>query len=1130
MKKNTFLISNGAAASSLVLALLSPLAGAAGLSEITVFSALGQPLRAEIRVDATAKEIPGMEARLASPEVFASNGMNYAVSMRQLRFTVERRGKGAVIKVTSDGPINDPIMSFMLDLNWPDGRLTKGYTFLLDPIDIGRGASVSTRPDDSARYSRSQASVTQSVQVDDRQPGVQQESRRGKRSVSTPSAKPDSKAESSSEDGGVGHTVRRGETLHSIARNNLSSGVTLEQMVVALHRNNIVAFENGDANRLLSGAVLRIPSVAEANQLSPAEAREIYRSTFPAQKPVATQARSEGMARAPTAKAPARTAEDLALEREMKAREREIKEQEKRAAELERKAEQLRKKLAAQEAAEAKARAEAEKQAALKADKEAKAKADADARAAAKAEADAKAKADADARAAAKAEADARAKADADARAAAKAEADARAKADADARAAAEADARAKADADAKAAAAAAEAAIKEEEERLKAEAERLQKMLDAQKEPEPPIADTTDRTVVEPPVVEPPPVVVEPQRVEPPPITPPQTTPTPRPAPALDTSEPEDDSSMITLLGGGAALLALLGGGWYFMRRRKATSEEEGSEAYAPSTGKLVSGLSGFSDDGLNSIFQVTTGQSVNTSNAATPPSELSQALPDSFGADEVDPVVEADVYMSYARDAQAEELLLDALPKDPNRIAIRLKLLEIYANRKSLREFEVIAREVQAQTGGRGSDWDKVVMMGAALDPNNPLYGGGRIGGAPSVVEEMSHEENAAIAFSMRTDPGMVTPEPADPGMVAFGRTEPEPIALDIGESEPIALDIGESEPIALELEQSEPDALALASVSDDPLLKMLREDKGGLKPTDSDLDFDLEAIEKDEKSLALMDSEPETVVMYESATLQPSGTGSELDFSFDEEEPVLEAEPVAMKPSFAPEPQPLYTPEQALEEDSIDTWVTGVDQDAAATVVNPDFAFTKTLTQSEETEGINVPGLDLDLDLASQLMPEDMEMELAATTFMARDGEGQEEDVEFDVQLTESTVLGNTGSLDDLSSIDLDLQGEPSAEEARQEITEPGGLALEAEPSGEDVPSEMTESILEAIDDAEALAYAESPEGRREEINTKLDLASVYEEMGDLEGARELLVEVVNEGSPDQVAQAEAILARL
>ena len=112
-------------------------ASAAGLGRITVLSGLGQPLRAELEIAATPEEIQNMTARLASAEAFRQAGVDYSPSVNGLRMSVERRGSGAVVKVTSDRPINEPFVDMLVELNWSAGRLIREYTFLLDPPDIG---------------------------------------------------------------------------------------------------------------------------------------------------------------------------------------------------------------------------------------------------------------------------------------------------------------------------------------------------------------------------------------------------------------------------------------------------------------------------------------------------------------------------------------------------------------------------------------------------------------------------------------------------------------------------------------------------------------------------------------------------------------------------------------------------------------------------------------------------------------------------------------------------------------------------------------------------------------------------------------------------------------------------------
>jgi pilus assembly protein FimV len=90
----------------------------------------------------------------------------------------------------------------------------------------------------------------------------------------------------------------------------------------------------------------------------------------------------------------------------------------------------------------------------------------------------------------------------------------------------------------------------------------------------------------------------------------------------------------------------------------------------------------------------------------------------------DDVDPVAEADVYLAYGRDIQAEEILKDALRTNPERLAIHQKLLEIYAKRRDAKMFEAVAIMAFNLTDGRGTDWERICDKGLTLDPNNALY----------------------------------------------------------------------------------------------------------------------------------------------------------------------------------------------------------------------------------------------------------------------------------------------------------------------------------------------------------------------------------------------------------------------
>ena len=90
-----------------------------------------------------------------------------------------------------------------------------------------------------------------------------------------------------------------------------------------------------------------------------------------------------------------------------------------------------------------------------------------------------------------------------------------------------------------------------------------------------------------------------------------------------------------------------------------------------------------------------------------------------------DVDPVAEADVYLAYGRDLQAEEILKEAMRSSPDRMAIRTKLLEVYAKRRDTKGFELLATlSFCALTRGTGEDWAKAQELGSQIDPDNPRF----------------------------------------------------------------------------------------------------------------------------------------------------------------------------------------------------------------------------------------------------------------------------------------------------------------------------------------------------------------------------------------------------------------------
>jgi pilus assembly protein FimV len=126
-----------ALASAVIGAAILPPAYAAGLGKLTVLSALGQPLRAEIELTAvTPEEAADLAVKLAPLEAFRAANIEFNPALLNLRFDIEQRDGRRFIRVSSNQPVNEPFVDMLLELSWANGRLVREYTFLLDPAEM----------------------------------------------------------------------------------------------------------------------------------------------------------------------------------------------------------------------------------------------------------------------------------------------------------------------------------------------------------------------------------------------------------------------------------------------------------------------------------------------------------------------------------------------------------------------------------------------------------------------------------------------------------------------------------------------------------------------------------------------------------------------------------------------------------------------------------------------------------------------------------------------------------------------------------------------------------------------------------------------------------------------------------
>lgn len=633
------------------------MADAAGLGKLSVTSALGQPLAAEIELFAADKaELDSLSASLASDQAFRDARVEFAPVLSSLRFTVEKKPNGkAVLKVSSSRPVNDPFIDMLVELNWGSGRLVREYTMLLDPP--GLAAKQTVAPVTAVAPSNGSAAKPAPVPAP---------------TVAPPKATTPVAGKAAPKATAADHVkVKRGDTLIGIASRVRPEGVSLEQTLVGLYRENTQAFD-GNMNRLRAGKTLDVPStdkVAAIPQQDAVRELRLQADDWRAYR----QKLAGTVSAAPAAKA----AQGQASSGKVTPK---VEDHAKPAAEAPKDVLKLSK--AAPPATTAgkadETRALQEK---LRAQEE-----------------------------------------------------------DATAR----------------------EKALQESGQRvatLEKQIQDMQKLVEmkekAQKE-----AAASAPAPAAPQAAKPAPA--------PAPVAPVVKAPPASPEPAQNWYDPLLADPLYW--GGGVAALGLGGILWWMMagggRRRKA-----GSAALEDS---IMSG----GDVRPNTVIGAASGGSVNTGDTSFL-TDFSQAGLGTIDTHDVDPIAEAEVYMAYGRDAQAEEILKEAISKNPDRHEIRVKLLEIYAARRNTSAFESVAGELYAALGSKSSPlWDKACEMGRSIDPTNPLYGGVQ-SSAPSVAAE-TVAATAAIAGGAVAFVGEPAAESViEPAPAVEPEIEPEPVA---------------------------------------------------------------------------------------------------------------------------------------------------------------------------------------------------------------------------------------------------------------------------------------------------------------------------------------------------------------
>jgi pilus assembly protein FimV len=414
------------------------------------------------------------------------------------------------------------------------------------------------------------------------------------------------------------------------------------------------------------------------------------------------------------------------------------------------------------------------------------------------------------------------------------------------------------------------------------------------------PVATATTAPVPVVPVSTPATVASEPVTVASAPAEKPKvvTAPVPEPVEPPGFIDELLENPMLPVGAGG--LIALLGGFAFWRNRQRKKNQSHMDSSF------LESRLQ------PDSFFGASGGQRVDTNNESSATgSSMVYSASQLDAADDVDPVAEADVYLAYGRDLQAEEILREAVQTNPGRLAIHTKLLEIFAKRRDAKNFEATATQAYQLTAGSGPEWARVCEMGLGFDPANPLY---QAGGTPP---------------GDATQP--VTPMPNS----GFGSTMPQSASAELGESiSGVDLDLD------LDFSLDEVPASAISEVTNQSLETPLTEQTVKLPPVDiaerPDMDLDMgmdfeltdevppaatpslpepqaavtdnslsmDGLQLDDDDMHVLPDFSSTAPMPVSAVVPPSPASDAGMLEFDMSSLSLDLEPATEKPTEAPD----------------------------------------------------------------------------------------------------------------------------------------------------------------------------------------------------------------------------------
>jgi len=247
------MLKKSAVAAALFFITVSSNVHALGLGALDMRSALNQPMNAVIDLtSASGTDLSKIKVSIASQQAHDRTGLSRARILADFKFSVEQDNRGnTFIRVTSSDAIHEPFLEFLLEVEWPSGRLLREYTVLVDPpVTMPARPAATTTP-----VSRAPAPVAASP------------------ATPRPAMAPLQTTAASAPSADSYGPVRRNETLWTIAnRVRPGTDISVDQMMHALLRENPHAFINNNINQLKAGSTLRIPDREQIKSISTNEA------------------------------------------------------------------------------------------------------------------------------------------------------------------------------------------------------------------------------------------------------------------------------------------------------------------------------------------------------------------------------------------------------------------------------------------------------------------------------------------------------------------------------------------------------------------------------------------------------------------------------------------------------------------------------------------------------------------------------------------------------------------------------------------------------------------------------------------------------------------------------------------